>query len=499
MANINETIFQSFQWYTPNDGSFWTWLGHEAAALKEAGFTYVWLPPASKCLGGAKDSGYAVYDLYDLGEFDQKGSVRTKYGTKEEYIQCIQQLQKHGIKAIVDIILNHRLGGDEKEHVKLQMVPNPEDRTDYSGAIIEKDVFSKFTFPGRQGKYSTFVWDSKCFSGINDDAYPESKDHFFRIVNENEDQWDEVPAKELGNYDYLIGADVNFRNPAVRQELKDWVTWYYETVKFDGIRLDAARHMNVEYINEWLSHVKRIADKDQLFIGEYWVKDNVQELLRYIESTKGQLQLIDAPLHENFFQASSTDACYDMRLILQDTLVQQKPTLAITMVDSHDTQPFQTLESFVEPWFQPLAYAITLLREQGIPIVFYPSIYGIQYEDKDKDGNLQKVVLEPTKFIHTLLKVRQQQAFGFQREYFDHMNLVGWTREGTDERINSGVAVLLSNGDEGTKHMEIGQRHSGKTFIDILGNRPEEVHIDENGWGNFHVKSRSISVWVLRI
>lgn len=498
MANINETIFQSFQWYTPNDGSFWNWLGQEATALKQAGFSYIWLPPASKCLGGANDAGYAVYDLYDLGEFDQKGSIRTKYGTKDEYIRCIKQLHVQGLKVIVDVILNHRLGGDEKEHIKLQVVVNPDDRTDYSGTVIEQDIFSKFTFPGRQGKYSSFTWDAKCFSGINDDTFPESKDHFFRILNEHEDQWDEVPAKELGNYDYLIGADVNFRNPAVRQELKDWINWYYETTKFDGIRLDAARHMNVEYINEWISHVKRIADRDQLLVAEYWVKD-VQELLRYIESTKGQLQLIDAPLHENFFQASSTDACYDMTKILQNTLVQQHPTLAITMVDSHDTQPFQTLESPVEPWFQPLAYAITLLREQGIPIVFYPSIYGTQYEDKDKDGNLQTVVLHPTKFIHLLLNLRQTKAFGAQRDYFDHMNIVGWTREGTDDRPDSGIAVLISNGDEGSKPMEIGQRHAGKTFIDALGNRKEEVHIDENGCGTFYVNSRSLSVWMCKV
>ena len=40
-------------------------------------------------MNGAKDAGYSTYDLFDLGEFDQKGSVRTKYGTKEEYLSAV--------------------------------------------------------------------------------------------------------------------------------------------------------------------------------------------------------------------------------------------------------------------------------------------------------------------------------------------------------------------------------------------------------------------------
>ena len=50
-----------------------------------SGITDVWLPPAYKAASGKQDAGYGVYDLYDLGEFDQKGSIETKYGTKDEY------------------------------------------------------------------------------------------------------------------------------------------------------------------------------------------------------------------------------------------------------------------------------------------------------------------------------------------------------------------------------------------------------------------------------
>ena len=53
---------------------------------------------------------------------------------------------------------------------------------------------------------------------------------------------------------------------------------------------------------------------------------------------------------------------------------------------THDSQPLQLLEKPIAEWCNPLAYAIILLREQGIPCVFYPDLYGAEYADKGKDG-----------------------------------------------------------------------------------------------------------------
>ena len=86
----NGTMLQGFQWELPADGRLWRQLAFRAIALRRLGFTAVWLPPAFKGAGGASDVGYGVYDLYDLGEFHQKGSTRTKYGSKLEYLLAIR-------------------------------------------------------------------------------------------------------------------------------------------------------------------------------------------------------------------------------------------------------------------------------------------------------------------------------------------------------------------------------------------------------------------------
>ena len=85
----NGVMLQSFEWYMPA-GRLWRELAADAARLEAAGFTAVWIPPAYKGSGGAHDVGYSVYDLFDLGEFDQKGSVPTKYGTRAELQAAIR-------------------------------------------------------------------------------------------------------------------------------------------------------------------------------------------------------------------------------------------------------------------------------------------------------------------------------------------------------------------------------------------------------------------------
>jgi alpha-amylase len=68
--------------------------------------------------------------------------------------------------------------------------------------------------------------------------------------------------------------------------------------------------------------------------------------------------------------------------------------------------------------------------------------------------------------------------------------------DGVDDKVGSGCAVLLTNGDEDFKTIEIGKRFAGKVFVDHLGKHPAEFTIYEDGWGEFHVKPGSVSVRV---
>lgn len=493
---INQTLIQYFHWYYNEEKKLWQKAADEAAALKEIGITGVWFPPAYKSTEGDNSTGYDCYDLYDLGEFDQKNSIPTKYGTKDEYINAINALHEQQIMVLADIVFNHKAGGDELEKVPVRRVAE-ENRDEYTSDVFEIEAWTKFTFPGRKGKYSEFIWDKNCFSGI-DWAEDLQETSIFSIQNEYGEGWEEVPSEEMGNYDYLMFNDIEFRNNAVREELKRWGEWYYETCGMDGFRLDAVKHIEPGFLNEWLDHMKEKFNKDFFIVAENWVLDDVVHLRNYVDITEGRMQLFDSMLHHNFYQAGLAGNEYDMSKIFENTLVESHPQLSVTFVDNHDSQPLQSLEAYVDFWFRPLAYALILLREQGIPCIFYPDLYGAKYIDTDNEGNEADVELIGIDSLTPMTKIRRDLAYGFQRDYIDHPNCIGWTREGIAEQENSGIAVVLSNGEAGEKNMEIGKGHAGKTFIDALGYRKEEVTVNEEGWADFFCEPGSVSIWVIK-
>src|SRR5262245_26248045 len=405
----------------------WNHFAKEAPCLSRLGITAAWLPPPFKGGTGPASVGYDVYDLFDLGEFDQKGTVGTKYGTKKEFIKAIQAAHEHNIGVFADTAFNHKAHGDELEKIFARKV-NPENRNEFISEPIEIEAWTKFLSPGRNKKYSQFIWDYHCFSGV-DWAENLKEQAVFKILNEYGETWEKLAEEELGNYDYLSFSDIEFRNKSVREELKYWGKWFLDSTNIDGFRLDAIKHISPDFINEWIDHMNNVSAKKLFYLVEYWNDQNADSLKKYIDVSQGRMQLVDAPLHHNFYRLSTHGRDYDLSKIFENTLLQHKPELAITFVSNHDSQPLQLLEKPMADWCNRLAYAIILLRQQGIPCIFYPDLYGAEYTDKGKDGNDHHITLNKVDVLPTLLLIRKQLAYGNQRDYLDHKNTIGWTRE----------------------------------------------------------------------
>lgn len=469
---------QDFEWYLEPDKKHWNRVAAEAKSLKAAGITAVWLPPAYKGASGVNDVGYAVYDLYDLGEFNQKGTVETKYGNKADYLATIQELKKQGIEVLADIVLGHKMGADEQERI----FAYGQDEYDRNKEIAGKKkitVWTKFTFPGRNGKYSDFKWDWTNFHGTDYDAKSQ-ENGIYRFIGK---EWDSDVDGEFGNYDYLMGVDLDMSDEEVVEELNHWGEWYFETTGVDGFRLDAVKHIDFSFYKNWLTHLRRKFQKPIFAVGEYW-NSELEILETYIEKTKGVLSLFDVPLHFNMFHASISNGYFDMRYILKNTLLSSRPDLAVTFVDNHDTQTGQALESYILSWFKLHAYSLILLREEGYPCVFYGDFYGIPHNK-----------LQPISGIKTLMRLRQNSSYGIQHDYFNHPKIVGWTREGLDDLPGSGFAVIMTVEKGGSKRMYVGKHFAGCTFVDALKHQKESIVIDENGYGQFLVEDGSVSIW----
>jgi len=114
---INVTIYaqdfmmQAWYWDYPKTTSGYNWadtLRLKSTTLKNAGFTYIWLPPLSRAASGNSSNGYDPKDLYDLGEY---GGGATGFGTRTDLNNLITQFNNDGLKAVADVVYNHRDGG----------------------------------------------------------------------------------------------------------------------------------------------------------------------------------------------------------------------------------------------------------------------------------------------------------------------------------------------------------------------------------------------------
>jgi alpha-amylase len=388
---FNGVIFQAFHAHLSNDGTHWELLRSTAPELAAAGFTAVWLPPPTKGCNGINDTGYGVYDRFDLGEFDQCGTRRTKYGTRSQLHAAIEAIQAAGMQVYADCGL----------------------------------------------------------SAPGDD-------------------------------------------PTAIADLKHWGSWFLEATAVDGLRFDVAKQPAAGFYKDWLRHI-RPADRSLFAVANYWTEE-IARLHQFIQTTEGNCSLFDVPLHYGFHRASRANGYYDMRRIFDGTLMQQQPSLAVTFVENHETQPLQALESVVEPWFKPIAYALILLRQEGYPCVFAADYYGTHYWDKNGwDKECEIWMPRHRWLIDKFLYARQHFAHGKQYDYFDHFNVIGWTCLG-DAQHPKAMAVILSDGWGGSKWMEVGK--SNTLFYDLTEHLPEPICTNDYGWGEFYCKGGSVSVWV---
>ena len=172
----NGIMMQYFEWNLPNDGQFWNKLKEDAPHLEEMGVTAVWIPPA--CKGKEQnDVGYGTYDLFDLGEFDQKNTVRTKYGTRQELQEAIKALHEHHVGVYLDAVMNHKAGADYTEKFMAKEVDQQNRDKEITDAY-EIEGWTGFNFPGRGNKYSDFKWHWYHFTGTDYDARTEKTSIF---------------------------------------------------------------------------------------------------------------------------------------------------------------------------------------------------------------------------------------------------------------------------------------------------------------------------------
>ncbi|PPJ57254.1 hypothetical protein CBER1_02822 [Cercospora berteroae] len=371
----NPLLFQAFEWHNKSEpppphethchGSHWSRLGRLLPKLNELGVTSLWLPPGCKA-NNPDGNGYDCYDLWDLGEFDQKYTRSTRWGSREELHDLVQAASKlrgphgyGGVELIWDAVLNHKTAGDVVEETWAVEVDGHDRRVEIC-APKKIEAWLKYEFPGRERegmKYSLMKWRAEHFSGTDWDQRSQ-KNAIYKLIDDPatcprpNDQQLPMPGKPNngfnrfakfakdamknalldgppvrrpgkgwvddvdhthGNYDYLLFSNIYYHHPEVRNDTLQWGRWMVEDVGISGFRLDAAQHFSWHFTREWIGQVhaasRRRFGKDAFVVGEVLAAE-VSRQLRWLDTVTPQgcgTQLayaFDAPLLYSFSRVS---------------------------------------------------------------------------------------------------------------------------------------------------------------------------------------------------
>jgi len=112
-----EVILQYF-------GTTWSEIERRVPELAERGYDSLWLPPPFKAGAGTYSVGFDTLDRFDLGDRDQSGTVRTKYGTKADLISLMRVAHRFGMRVYFDNVMAHNAGPLDSATTPGTLFPN---------------------------------------------------------------------------------------------------------------------------------------------------------------------------------------------------------------------------------------------------------------------------------------------------------------------------------------------------------------------------------------
>lgn len=245
--------------------------------LDDLGVEAIWLMPINPS---------PTYHKYDVTDYHD---VHPDYGTMEEFKAFVAQAHERDIKVIMDLVINHC----SSEHPWFIAAQDPESK--YRDYFVWADM-DEIEAEGKLEKEAT---------GDSDNTH----------------QWNEVEDQEELYYAFFWGGmpDLNYDNPAVREEVYKIGKFWLEDVGVDGFRLDAAKHIYPDYRAEdnhdfWAEFKQKMEsfNPDVYLVGEVWADLETQQpfavgftglfnfdlAFTIMETVKNE-QVVSASIHEN--------------------------------------------------------------------------------------------------------------------------------------------------------------------------------------------------------
>ncbi len=274
-------MMQAFYWDVPSGGTWWNTVKGKVQSWSDVGIDAIWLPPASKAQNGAFSMGYDPFDYYDLGEYNQMGSVETRFGSKTELIDLINASHLAQLSVIADIVINHNSGGASEA--------NP---------ITGTNTWTSFT--PLSGK----------FNRTYDDFHPNSNHSY--------------DSGSFGGFPDLCHHQINVQN-WLWKDTESVAKYYKDVIGFDGWRFDYVKGFEPWVVKDWITEVGGFS------VGEYW-DSNVNTLDWW--TTQSQASAFDFACYYKMNEAFDGN---NLNKLNDDMLWKRNASKAVTFVTNHDT------------------------------------------------------------------------------------------------------------------------------------------------------------------
>ncbi len=354
--------------------------------IAEIGYDGLWLPPPSKSphaggqFAGGGNVGYSHFDKFDLGDIPQRGSLATRYGTRGSLRNLTDSAHQTGIKNYPDIVMNHTGNGpDYRTYPGTQ--PN-----DFHG-WFDGGQPGGFKRAPRMNNYGDvnngygLTFQEELVSLID---FQTERDN--RFIQGNRSNFATPPSffRQPGRPEYYPYGYVT--NESTTAYLSRWITWLGNAMDFDGVRLDAPKHViadffgtpgdqggflhNIQYnfdtrrgFTDYTNNAtsfetlyQNYVDRDDaLIFSEFFI--GAQSEISYWQTANNKLRYLDFPRKSSMIGAAFGGG----NLGALSGFAGFSPEEGVVFCQSHDENPPGKLD---------LAYAYALTHV-GLPVVFF--------------------------------------------------------------------------------------------------------------------------------
>ena len=269
--------------------------------LKHLGVDCIWLLPIYP--SPLKDDGYDISDFYH---------VHSDLGTLEDFKNLVDETHKRGMRIIADLVVNHT--SDQCDWFKQ----------------AESDPQSPYR--------DYYVWSD------TDQKYPDARIIFIDSEKSNW-TWNEKAGKYFWHRFYDCQPDLNYDNPAVREEMKSIMRFWLD-MGIDGFRADAVPYLieregtnceNLPETHEYLKELRALMDADYpdcilLAEANQWPRD----LRPYFGNGDEFHMAFRFPLMPRIFKSIAAGDATSMIDILENTPVIPETCQWCTFLRNHD-------------------------------------------------------------------------------------------------------------------------------------------------------------------